>query len=72
MNQQFLNFLYLSTLRSQNQRHDQTIQCQGFSKNQYQNHSHEDLVLLRVCSHTCVSHDTDGQSCSLKLINIYQ
>jgi hypothetical protein len=72
MNQQCLNFLDLSTLRGQDQRHDQAIQGKGFSENQYQNHPHKNLVLLRVCSHTCVSHDTDGQSCSLKLIYIYQ
>lgn len=52
--------MLLSTLRSENQRDDQTIQCQGFSENQYQNHSYKNLVLLCVCSDTCITDDSDG------------
>jgi len=53
------------SLGSEDQRDDQPIKGQCLPEDQNQNHAHEDLVLLRICSYTRVSHDTDRQPCRL-------
>ena len=58
----------IKSLRGEDQRNDETIECKCLSENQNQNHTHEDLILLRVSPHTCISHYPDRQSCSLNLL----
>jgi hypothetical protein len=53
------------SLRGQDEGDDQSVQGQGFSENQNQDHSHEDFVLLGVGTHSCVSHNADGEASSL-------
>ena len=56
-----------STLWGENEGDDETVECEGLSENQYQNHSYEDFILLCIGSDTCVADDTDSETCSLKL-----
>lgn len=50
----------LSTLRSENEWDNQTIQSQGLSEDQNQNHSNKNFILLGIGSYSCITHDTDG------------
>ncbi len=56
-----------STLWGKDERDDKTVKGKGFSENQDQDHSDKNFILLRVGSHTRITHNTDGQTCSLKL-----
>lgn len=49
-------------LLRQNQRHDETIQAQGFGKNQNQNHSDKQLFLLPDRTNACITDHTDGHT----------
>ena len=60
-------FWKCSTLWGENEGDDETIECEGLSENQYQNHSYEDFILLCVGSDTCITDDTNGETCSLEL-----
>lgn len=55
----------VGSLGGQDERNDESVQGQGFSEDEDQNHTHEDLVLLGIGTHASVTHDTDGQPCSL-------
>ena len=57
--------MHSSTLRRENKGDDETIQSQGFSENQDKNHSDKDLVLLCICSNTCVTYNSDSETGSL-------
>jgi hypothetical protein len=58
-------WLRYGSLGGENKRHDQSVEGQRLPENQDQNHSHENLVLLGICTHACISNDSDCQSCSL-------
>lgn len=53
-----------SSLREDNS-NNQSVKTQGFSENENQNHSDEDLFLLGVCSDSCITNDTNGETGSL-------
>ena len=50
------------SLGGEDERYDETVECECFSENENQNHSHKNLVLLRISPHSCVSHDTDSKT----------
>ena len=50
------------SLGGEDERDDETVECECFSEDENQDHSHENLVLLRVGPHSCVSHDTDSEA----------
>ena len=43
-----------------------SVQSEGFSEDEDEDHSYEDCILLGVSSHSCISDDTDSESSSLK------
>ena len=46
--------------------HDHAIEAQGLAEDENQNHAHEDCFLLSVGADTCVTHDADSETSSLK------
>jgi hypothetical protein len=53
----------------QNNGHDKSIQTQGFSEDENQNHTHENLLLLGVGSHSCITDYSNSQSSCLYFEN---
>ncbi len=60
----------IRSLRGENQRDDESVECECFSENQNEDHPHEDFVLLCVGPHSCVSHNTDSQPCCLRKLTV--
>lgn len=62
------NFLRLSAVRSSDLRQDEgnneTVQSQRLGENENENHRDEKTRLLTVCSHSRVSDNSNGHSCS--------
>lgn len=58
-------WMITGSLGGEDERDDETVQGQGFSEDEDQNHAHEDLILLGIGSHSSVTNDTDGQAGSL-------
>ena len=51
----------MTSLGGEDQRDDEPVQRECLSENQNENHAHEYFVLLSVCPHTSVAHNTNGQ-----------
>jgi hypothetical protein len=69
----FQNFLFLSgwgykvlninlSLRSEDEGDDETIECEGFSEDEDQNHTYEDFILLSIRTYTSISYNSDSQA----------
>ena len=41
---------------------NESVQSQGFSEDEDQDHSHEDGLLLGIGTHSGISHDSNGKS----------
>lgn len=52
----------------ENNGNNQTIKSEGFSENENQNHSDEDLLLLSVSSNSCITNDSNGETGSLYVL----
>lgn len=53
------------SLGGEDEGYDESVQGQGFTENQNQNHSHKDFILLSIGAHSSVPYDTNGESCCL-------
>ena len=50
------------SLRGEDEGDDETVECEGFSEDEDQNHTHEDFILLSICTYTSISYNTDSQA----------
>ena len=49
----------------ENNGNNQSIKTQGFSENENQNHTDEDLFLLGISSDSCITNNTNSKTGSL-------
>ena len=65
-----MNVIAFYELLGEHDGDNHSVQAEGFSEDQNQNHSDEDSFLLSVSSHTCISDNSNCESGSLmKKIN---